>query len=56
MEATIELTEKEIAHRRTCTYLKGLIVGYGVRCGMKWKSKREPSEDFQAGMDLARQL
>jgi len=47
----MNLTEKEIAYRRACTYLKGLIVGYGMRWGMKWESKREPSEDFQAGMN-----
>jgi len=37
--------------RALCAYLKGSIVGYAVKNGMKHESKRTPSEEFQAGYD-----
>ena len=37
--------------RPLCAYLKGEIVGYAARNGMKHASKRTPSEEFQAGYD-----
>jgi hypothetical protein len=50
---TIELTEEQVAFNKACAYLKGYIVGQSVKRGMKWESKKEPTESFQAGFDKA---
>ena len=45
------LTQEEINERKAISYLKGMIIAYGIENGLKWKSNREPSEAFQAGFD-----
>ena len=49
--ATYVLTPEDIALRNVMAYLKGRIVGYSVRKGMKWHSSRKPSIAFQMGYD-----
>lgn len=48
---TSQLTCQEISDRDFLVYLKGRIVGYAVKKGMKWASKNEMSEAFKIGYD-----
>ena len=36
-----QVDETRIAHQKACSYLKGFVVGYAVRQGMKWKGDAE---------------
>lgn len=49
--ATYQLTIQEVANRNFALYLKGRIIGYSVRHGMKWSSKHASSPIFQLGYD-----
>ena len=49
---TNEITLEQVATRNLLVYLKGRIIGYAVRKGMKWESKMEPTAAFQMGYDF----
>lgn len=51
--ATHIITEQEAQKRNAIAYLKGQIIGYAVRKGIKWESTREQTKFFQAGFDRA---
>jgi hypothetical protein len=52
--ATIETTsvdDNRITHRNACAYLKGYIVGYSKRRGMKWNGDVERTPQFKQGWE-----
>ena len=55
MTATATLTEtpvdNRIAHQKACAYLKGYIVGYSKRKGMKWDGDEERTPEFKQGWE-----
>ena len=36
-ETTIEFTQAQIAHRKACAFLKGILCGYADKKGYKYK-------------------
>ena len=48
------LTEEEKNQRKAMAFLKGCIVGFTIENGGKYESTKEPSEDFQKGLDNAK--
>ena len=42
---------QRLVHRRVCAYLKGYIVGYSKRRGMKWKGNPEKTSEFAQGYE-----
>lgn len=55
MTTTATLTQEEVqkreSHRKACAYLKGRVVGYAVRCGMKWDGDPERTAEFKEGFN-----
>lgn len=49
-EETVQDIQRQI-HRRVCAYLKGYIVGYSKRKGMKWKGDPERTSEFAHGYE-----
>ena len=52
---TYVLTEQDIAHRKACAYLKGLIVGAASNRGMKWNGDPERTPEFKDGYEKAQE-
>lgn len=49
---TVESIESQLESlRKACAYLKGYIVGYAVKQGMKWSGDPERTEEFKQGWD-----
>jgi hypothetical protein len=48
------LTEQEVNERDAMMYLKGCVVGYAIRQGEKYSSKKKPNDLFQDGLDEAK--
>ena len=51
MNNVLEITKEEIAHRNAIAYLKGQIVGYATREGMKYETRKTFSPEFQKGLE-----
>lgn len=54
MTTTTETKEEENRqiHRKVCAYMKGYIVGYSKRRGMKWEGNEEGgTPEFKQGWD-----
>jgi len=48
--ATVEFTPAQVAHRKACAFLKGILCGYADKKGRKYHSDREMmTTDFVAG-------
>ena len=57
--APVEQTTEEIrreTHRKCCAYLKGYIVGYAGRNGMKWDGDETLTSEFEQGFNDARRI
>jgi len=50
----IVLDARQIACRKACAYLKGLIVGYARRNGMKWDGDPSRTSEFKLGFETER--
>ena len=48
-----EYTQAQIAHRRACAYLKGLLCGYADKQGHKYETTHPRTPDFDAGFKQA---
>ena len=48
---TYVLTSEDIAHRKACAYLKGIIVGYASSHGMKWNGDPDRTPEFKDGYE-----
>jgi hypothetical protein len=52
MTTTTETKEENQIHRKACAYLKGYIVGYSKRHGMKWNGDEDGgTPEFKQGWD-----
>jgi len=49
IETTTELTQAQIAHRKACAYLKGILCGYADARGYKYRGNTDLTPDFAAG-------
>jgi len=49
----IQIDPARIAHRKSCAYLKGFVVGYAVKAGMKWDGDPDRTPEFRKGFDDA---
>jgi len=45
------IDEARVAHRRECAYLKGFVVGYAVKRGMKWDGDPDRTPEFRQRFD-----
>jgi len=45
------ITPEDRAFREAIVFIKGILVGYAIGKGVKYSSKRTPSETFQNGME-----
>jgi hypothetical protein len=52
IESTTEYTRAQVAHRKSCAFLKGILCGYADLKGHKYESTKELTEDFRAGFEL----
>ena len=43
------LTEEDIAHRKACAYLKGLVIGHAVSMDRKWDGDNMKTPEFNKG-------
>jgi hypothetical protein len=48
-ESITEYTQAQIAHRRACAFLKGLLCGHADKCGHKYETTKERTPEFDAG-------
>lgn len=46
--------QRKVTHRNACAYLKGFIVGYSKRHGMRWDGDPERTEAFTRGFEDSR--
>jgi hypothetical protein len=53
--ATIEFTAQQIAHRKACALLKGIICGYTDRKGRPYQTTKPRTPEFDAGFKLGRE-
>lgn len=53
IENITEYTQAQIAHRKACAYLKGLICGYADKAGHKYHTTKERTPEFDKGFKAA---
>ena len=53
MTATTNQEDTKVLFRGLCAYLKGEVVGYAIKNGMKSESRRNRTEEFEEGMAKA---
>jgi hypothetical protein len=57
--ATLEETTQDAnreSHRKACAYLKGYLVGYAKRRGMKWDGDEERTPEFAQGFNDSKRI
>jgi hypothetical protein len=53
IEHTTEYTQAQIAHRKACAYLKGLLCGNADKKGHKYATTKDRTPEFDAGFKAA---
>jgi hypothetical protein len=54
-QSIVEETRRE-THRKACAYLKGYLVGYAKRKGMKWEGDAERTPEFAKGFEESKRV
>jgi len=50
-----EFTQAQIAHRRACAFLKGILCGHSEQCGHPYHTTKDRDPDFEKGFSISRE-
>jgi len=52
IETTVEFTQAQIAHRKACAFLKGILCGYAEYKGYSYQTTKTRTPEFDKGFGI----
>jgi hypothetical protein len=52
IETTVEFTQAQIAHRKACAFLKGILCGHAEQSGHPYHTTKKRTPEFDKGFEI----